>query len=73
MKDLRLPRAERLLAEIGLNPRLSLAGQDDDVLAIEADLAQLEQLRELAPDLKALGFRYVALELKTEPRTGDRP
>lgn len=66
MTDLRMVRAERLLAENGLSSRVSVAGQADDVLAVHASFTVLPQLRELAPELKALGFRYVALELNTE-------
>ena len=66
MNDLRMVRAERLLAHKGLSSRVSVAGQHEDVLAVHAPFADLAQLRELAPELKALGFRYVALELNTE-------
>lgn len=68
MDDLRLVRAERMLLDHGLNALVSVAGHENDVIAIHADLSRLAELRALAPQLKALGFRYVALELDTEER-----
>ena len=68
MTDLRMLRAQRLLAENGLSTRLGVVGQGHDVLAVQAPFTELRQLRELAPELKALGFKYVALELNTEDR-----
>ena len=66
MSDPRISRAAALLAEHGLAPRVSVAGQAADILAIDAAFTNLTELRDLAPALKALGFRYVALELNTE-------
>ena len=66
MHDLRLVRAERMLNEHGIAAAVSVAGHEDDVIAIQADFSKLNELRELAPELKGLGFRYVALELDTE-------
>ncbi len=64
--DLRVVRAERMLHERGIPAAVSIAGHEDDVIAIQADFSKLHQLRALAPELKQLGFRYVALELDTE-------
>jgi hypothetical protein len=66
MHDLRLVRAERMLHEHGISGAVRLAGHEDDVIAIQADISKLNELRALAPELKELGFRYVALELDTE-------
>jgi hypothetical protein len=66
MHDLRLVRAERMLHELGIAAAVTLAGHEDDVIAIQADFSKLNELRALAPELKELGFRYVALELDTE-------
>lgn len=65
MRDLRVVRAERVLSRHGLSTDASLAGQGDDIIAVRAPFEQLQQLREIAPELKELGFRYVTLELKT--------
>ena len=66
MQDLRLVRAERMLNEHGISAAVSVAGHEDDVIAIQTDISKLNELRALAPELKELGFRYVALELDTE-------
>ena len=65
MRDLRIVRAERVLSSHGLSTDASVSGQGDDIIAVRAPFEQLKQLREIAPALKELGFRYVALELKT--------
>jgi NAD(P)-dependent dehydrogenase (short-subunit alcohol dehydrogenase family) len=64
--DLRVARAERILDAHGIAAAVSIAGHEDDVIAIQADISKLKELRALAPELKGLGFRYVALELDTE-------
>lgn len=66
MTDLRLIRAERLLSGHGLAAQVRVAGHASDVLAVQAPIARLLELRSLAPQLKELGFRYIALELNTE-------
>jgi hypothetical protein len=33
---------------------------------LRASFSELDRLREMAPELKSLGFRYVTLELDTE-------
>ena len=68
MTDLRVVRAERLLTDHGLPAAVSVTGHADDVLAVQAPFTHLIELRSLAPKLKELGFRYVALELNTEER-----
>jgi hypothetical protein len=62
----RLTQAQSILARHGLSTSVSVAGHADDVIAIQAPIAQLKELQSLAPELKELGFRYVALELETE-------
>ena len=64
--DVRIVRAERMLLAHGIDAAVSVAGHEDDVIAIQADISKLSELRALAPELKELGFRYVALELDTE-------
>ena len=64
--DIRIARAQRLLKESGVEADPTIAGHDDDVLSLRASLSELDRLREMATELKSLGFRYVALELDTE-------
>ena len=64
--DLRVVRAERILHAHGISAEVTIAGHEADVIAIQADISKLKELRALAPELKELGFRYVALELDTE-------
>ncbi len=66
MKDVRIARATRLLKASGVAAEPSIAGHAEDVLSLRASLTALDRLRELAPELKSLGFRYVTLELDAE-------
>lgn len=62
--DARLTAARALLADEGLaGARAECAGHTQDILAVEGDASLAGRLRGLAPALKDLGFRYVALEL----------
>lgn len=63
--DPRVREAERLLAERGVaGARVGVAGHQREVAAIVAPPASFALLVELAPAIRALGFRYVALELE---------
>lgn len=69
-------RAIALLRERGAVVRgASVAGADSDILAVEADAAEVVRLRSAAPRLRELGFRYVAVELGGDARDdrGDAP
>jgi hypothetical protein len=66
MTDPRLSQARRILGERGFTALPAVAGLADDVLALRAPIEDLEPLRELVPELKALGFKYVTLELDSE-------
>jgi hypothetical protein len=68
MTDLRLVQARGMLTGEGLAAEVSVAGHAEDVLSVQAPIAQLRQLQALAPELKQLGFRYVALELAAEEK-----
>lgn len=60
----RLARVQRLLDEAGLSgATVDVAGHASEIAAVTAPVSQVARLRELAPAVKALGFRYVALEL----------
>jgi len=67
---MRVLLAERLLSCRGLSANVTLAGHEDDVLAVRAPVDQLDEIRQVTPELKKLGFRYVALELDTEGGSG---
>ncbi|MEX2280965.1 MAG: hypothetical protein WEE89_00590 [Gemmatimonadota bacterium] len=64
--DFRIARAQRLLRENGVEADPTVAGHADDILSLRASFTELDRLREMAPELKSLGFRYVTLELDTE-------
>ncbi|MGH7467737.1 MAG: hypothetical protein ACRENP_07075 [Longimicrobiales bacterium] len=66
MADPRLVNASRWLDQRGIGAVPSAAGYAQDVLALRAPIRELDRLRQLAPELKALGFSYVALELDAE-------
>ena len=60
----RLQRVRRLLDFAGLTgAKVAVAGHESEIVAVAAPASELARLRELAPAMKALGFRYVALEL----------
>lgn len=63
--DPRVRDAERLLAEHGVTgARVRIAGHEREIAAVAAPPDAFPRLVELAPALRALGFRYVALELE---------
>ena len=66
MNDARLQNVAQLLEQHGIAAEVGAAGHDHDVLALRAATHDLQRLRELAPELKALGFKYVTLELELE-------
>jgi hypothetical protein len=60
----RVARAEAILREAGVPlVRVSAAGEAGEVAAVLAAPEAAARLADLAPRIKALGFRYVALEL----------
>ena len=63
--DPRVREAERLLAERGVTgARVGVAGQEREIAAVMAPPDTFARLVELAPEIRALGFRYIALELE---------
>jgi hypothetical protein len=64
--DPRIEAVVAILAREGIEGRIAVAGHARDVAAITAAPAQLARLTGVAPEIKALGFRYVALELPEE-------
>lgn len=62
--DPRLARVAALLRDRAVAFfRLRAAGQANDILVIEGDLAAAERIATLAPAIKPLGFRYVTVDL----------
>ncbi len=61
--DTRVAAVEAILAREGIAGRAAVAGFAGDVAALTVGPESLARLAELAPEIKALGFRYVALEL----------
>jgi hypothetical protein len=64
MRDDRLERVRELLAREGLEADLSVAGAEAEIVAIRAAPARRESLAALAPGIRALGFRYVTIEVE---------
>lgn len=65
-RDERELRAEALLRANGLDEvRVTAVGQPPEIAAVQAPVALAARLAELAPAVRALGFRYVALDLTT--------
>jgi hypothetical protein len=58
----RLAAARRLLREAGLAAEVSEAGAEGDIAAVSGAPSLRARLAELAPGIRALGYRYVALD-----------
>ena len=58
----RLARARDLLAREGVTAPVSVAG-DGDIVVVRSDPSLRPRLARLAPEIRALGYRYVAIEL----------
>ena len=56
--------AERLLAAQGIiGARVSSAGHEHEIAAIRAEPGHFAQIQQLSAELKALGFRYIAIDI----------
>lgn len=68
--DGRVERAVRLLAEAGFaGAEVEVEGHEREIAAVRVPAGEWERLageegRRIAAELKALGFRYVALDLR---------
>jgi hypothetical protein len=58
----RLAEARALLERRGVSGSVDAVGIDDEIVAVRGPVELLEPLARLAPELRGLGFRYVALE-----------
>lgn len=65
MSTAQLHAAQRLLAGAGVSAQVGVAGHASDVLVVHASPADLPRLRPLTDRLRALGFRYVTVDLAT--------
>lgn len=62
----RLSAARRLLDREGMQGEVSAAGLDGEIAAVRCGPDQRDRLAALAPEIRSLGFRYVALEPNAE-------
>ncbi len=69
--DARVGAIEAILAREGIAGSAAVAGFAGDVAAVRVAPEALARLAELAPEIKALGFRYVALELPADQPSGE--
>ena len=60
--DARLAGVRELLAAAGLTAEAGVAGRDGEIAAIRGGIGLRGPLARLAPEIRSLGFRYVALE-----------
>jgi hypothetical protein len=68
----RVAGVEALLRARGLAyARVTAAGADGEIAAVHAPPGAVAELAELAPQIKALGFRYVTLELSDDDDPSD--
>lgn len=63
MRDEREGRAAAVMAAEGLPWSVRSAGGEGEIAAVSAPVSSLEAVQAVAPRLRALGYRYVALEL----------
>jgi hypothetical protein len=62
--DGRLERAREVLDRAGVSAPVRADGFAADIAAVTGPPSLKEPLARLAPELRSLGFRYVALELE---------
>lgn len=58
----RLSAVRALLERAGMEGEVSVAGRDGEIAAVSGGAELREALARLAPEIRSLGFRYVALE-----------
>lgn len=64
--EVRLSAARRLLDRAGVRGEVSAAGLDGEIAAVRCGPGQRARLAGLAPEIRSMGFRYVALEPNAE-------
>lgn len=65
----RLEQARVILDRAGIDAPVRAVGFAADIAAVAGPPSLKEPLARLAPELRSLGFRYVALELEHQGRT----
>ncbi len=65
--DARVQAVQAILAREGIMGTASAVGHAGDVASLAVSPEHLPRLAEVAPEIKAAGFRYVALELVDAP------
>lgn len=65
--DDRVRAVEEVLARAGIPGSVTVVGHAADVAALTVAPDHLPRLAELAPEIKRLGFRYVAIDLEAGP------
>ena len=76
MTDDRIGRAERVLAAHGVAAEVSVEGHEREIAAVRVADGAWERLlgdegAAIAAEVKALGFRYVALDLEVADEPAD--
>ena len=59
----RAAEAARVLARAGVAADVAVAGQADDIAAVAVPVERLHDVAAQANAIRALGFRYVAIEI----------
>lgn len=62
--DDRLKRVHDLLAREGMHADLSVEGTEAEIIAIRGGAAIRPAVARLAPEIRAVGFRYVTIEVE---------
>ena len=60
----RAREAGRMLAAAGIDASVAVAGHEGEIAAVRASAERLPAVALHAPAIRALGFRYVAIELE---------
>ena len=78
MMDARIDAAERVLAAHGVQADVSVEGHEREIAAVRVPDGAWERMMgvegaAIAAEVRALGFRYVALDLAEEEERSDAP
>ena len=63
-------QAQAVLRAAGIDATVSAAGAQGEIAAVRTSAARLDDVAAHASAIRALGFRYVALELDAAPAGG---
>lgn len=64
--EARAAQARALLAALGVAATVEAVGDASDIAAVGAGLDELERVTAAAPEIRMLGFRFVALDVTPE-------